>query len=275
VRTVAVEIESQIEDYARAIKDNQLKVKHWADKLRALREAAEQQSRELAATPAAAPAADADAAADGEPLAAPALADLTPEQLEAVDTQELQAEIALTRTLTRTLALTLTLTLTLALALTLTLTLALTLQAEIAQLEEALAAMTPNLGAIAEYRTREAEWRGRLKEFDDVTAERDAQRRAYEALRKRRLDEFMAGFRIIGMRLKEMYQARAATPLARVLPPAAAAAAAASIHPPAPPPFPPPLPPPTSRPRARPPARTASTAPPAPHRQHRTASSRR
>ena len=106
MRTVAVEIESQIEDYARAIKDNQLKVKHWADKLRALREAAEQQSRELAATPAAAPAADADADADGEPLAAPALADLTPEQLEAVDTQELQVEIALTRTLT--LALTLT-----------------------------------------------------------------------------------------------------------------------------------------------------------------------
>ena len=62
MRTVAVEIESQIEDYARAIKDNQLKVKHWADKLRALREAAEQQSRELAAAPAAAPAADAAAA---------------------------------------------------------------------------------------------------------------------------------------------------------------------------------------------------------------------
>jgi len=66
--------------------------------------------------------------------------------------------------------------------------------------------MTPNLGAIAEYRTREAEWRGRLKEFDDVTGERDAQRRTYETLRKQRLDEFMAGFRIIGMRLKEMYQ---------------------------------------------------------------------
>ena len=207
VRTVAVEITAQIEDYARAIKDNQLKVKHWTDKLRALREAAEQQSRELAA----APAADAAADADGEQLAAPALADLTPEQLEACDTQELQAEIA--------------------------------------QLEEALAAMTPNLGAIAEYRTREAEWRGRLKEFDDVTGERDAQRRTYETLRKQRLDEFMAGFRIIGMRLKEMYQARAAPPHCL--------RACCHPSPPPPPPPPPPLPTPPHPPPSppRPPAR--------------------
>jgi structural maintenance of chromosome 4 len=231
VRTVAVEITAQIEDYARAIKDNQLKVKHWTDKLRTLREAAEQQSRELAAAPAAD--ADTDADADGGQLAAPTLADLTPEQLEACDTQELQAEIA--------------------------------------QLEEALAAMTPNLGAIAEYRTREAEWRGRLKEFDDVTGERDAQRRTYETLRKQRLDEFMAGFRIIGMRLKEMYQARAATLLARVLPPTAAAATHRRRRRrrrrrcPAPQPS---LPFPTPRPRARPPARQ-------PARPTRTASSRR
>ena len=92
--------------------------------------------------------------------------------------------------------------------------------------------MTPNLGAIAEYRTREAEWRGRLKEFDDVTGERDAQRRTYETLRKQRLDEFMAGFRIIGMRLKEMYQARAAPPHCL----------RACCHPSPPPPPPPPLP---------------------------------
>ena len=107
--------------------------------------------------------------------------------------------------------------------------------------------MTPNLGAIAEYRTREAEWRGRLKEFDDVTGERDAQRRTYETLRKQRLDEFMAGFRIIGMRLKEMYQARAAPPHCL----------RACCHPSPPPPPPPPLPTPPHPPPSppRPPAR--------------------
>ena len=31
-------------------------------------------------------------------------------------------------------------------------------------------------------------------------------RRAYEDLRKRRLDEFMAGFNCISLKLKEMYQ---------------------------------------------------------------------
>ena len=35
---------------------------------------------------------------------------------------------------------------------------------------------------------------------------RDAVRAKHDALRKQRLDEFMAGFRIIGMKLKEMYQ---------------------------------------------------------------------
>ena len=62
------------------------------------------------------------------------------------------------------------------------------------------------LGAIQEYRAREAEYKGRAKEFDAVTAERDAQRQQYEALRKQRLDEFMGGFGVIGMKLKEMYQ---------------------------------------------------------------------
>ena len=31
-------------------------------------------------------------------------------------------------------------------------------------------------------------------------------RRTYESLRKRRLDEFMAGFNVISLKLKEMYQ---------------------------------------------------------------------
>ena len=80
------------------------------------------------------------------------------------------------------------------------------LQADITQLEEAIQAMNPNLSVIAEYYKRETERRTRQQDFDTVTEQRDGQRLAYEELRKLRLAEFMKGFGIIGMRLKEMYQ---------------------------------------------------------------------
>ena len=46
----------------------------------------------------------------------------------------------------------------------------------------------------------------RVNELDQITEERDNKRKDYDALRKRRLDEFMAGFSVITMKLKEMYQ---------------------------------------------------------------------
>jgi len=46
----------------------------------------------------------------------------------------------------------------------------------------------------------------RMKELDAITDQRDTKRKQHEALRKKRLDEFMAGFQNITMRLKEMYQ---------------------------------------------------------------------
>ena len=39
-----------------------------------------------------------------------------------------------------------------------------------------------------------------------MTEERDETRARYDELRKRRLDEFMTGFNVISLRLKEMYQ---------------------------------------------------------------------
>ena len=39
-----------------------------------------------------------------------------------------------------------------------------------------------------------------------MTEERDATRASYDELRKKRLDEFMAGFDVISLKLKEMYQ---------------------------------------------------------------------
>ena len=48
--------------------------------------------------------------------------------------------------------------------------------------------------------------RAKETEYNAMVATRDAARAEYEALRTRRYDEFMAGFGVIGTRLKEMYQ---------------------------------------------------------------------
>lgn len=49
----------------------------------------------------------------------------------------------------------------------------------------------------------------RAKDLEDTTNERDAQKQKYDGLRKQRLDEFMAGFNAISLKLKEMYQVSA------------------------------------------------------------------
>lgn len=64
----------------------------------------------------------------------------------------------------------------------------------------------PNLGALKEYRKREAEFLDRAQDLEKVTSARDAHKKKYDELRKARLDEFMAGFNIISTKLKEMYQ---------------------------------------------------------------------
>ncbi|KAH8072217.1 hypothetical protein JL720_11259 [Aureococcus anophagefferens] len=78
----------------------------------------------------------------------------------------------------------------------------------IALLEEERDGMkaTVNLKTIAEYRAKQAEYFARLDELEQVTAARNAAREALEALRTKRLDEFMAGFGAITLKLKEMYQ---------------------------------------------------------------------
>eukprot|EP01104_Vermistella_antarctica_P018535 TRINITY_DN6901_c0_g1_i1.p1 TRINITY_DN6901_c0_g1~~TRINITY_DN6901_c0_g1_i1.p1 ORF type:complete len:1323 (-),score=555.35 TRINITY_DN6901_c0_g1_i1:208-4176(-) len=80
------------------------------------------------------------------------------------------------------------------------------LRRDIGALEEAIERMNPNMGAIAEYRAKEAVRAQRASELDEVTVRRDEARTKHEALRKSRVDEFMAGFSIITMKLKEMYQ---------------------------------------------------------------------
>ncbi|KAF0686286.1 Aste57867_21892 [Aphanomyces stellatus] len=63
-----------------------------------------------------------------------------------------------------------------------------------------------NMGSIAEYKKKEKEHSQRMADLEQATEARDNQRRAYEELRRLRLEEFMAGFRVITLKLKEMYQ---------------------------------------------------------------------
>ncbi|KAI8147562.1 hypothetical protein BJV82DRAFT_351738 [Fennellomyces sp. T-0311] len=79
-------------------------------------------------------------------------------------------------------------------------------KAEIAEIEALVQSAKPNLSVLEEYRRREEEYNGRVKELNEVTAKRDGVKNEAERLRKQRLDEFMQGFNIISQKLKEMYQ---------------------------------------------------------------------
>ncbi|KAG1358997.1 structural maintenance of chromosomes protein 4 [Cocos nucifera] len=86
----------------------------------------------------------------------------------------------------------------------------------VALLEAQLKDMNPNLDSIAEYRKKALLYDERVKELNTATQERDDLKKQYDGLRKKRqvlsplllpvLDEFMAGFNIISLKLKEMYQ---------------------------------------------------------------------
>lgn len=80
------------------------------------------------------------------------------------------------------------------------------LQYRVTVLEEEMARMNINLEAIEAWRLADVEYATRVGELESATSERDAVRREHEELRKRRLDEFMAGFNTISLKLKEMYQ---------------------------------------------------------------------
>jgi len=63
-----------------------------------------------------------------------------------------------------------------------------------------------DFGALEEYQRREAEYKERSKDLEQTTTTRDSAKKLCDDLRKRRLEEFMNGFNIISLRLKEMYQ---------------------------------------------------------------------
>lgn len=80
------------------------------------------------------------------------------------------------------------------------------IKSEIVILEDKIAQAKPNLAVLKEYKRREKEFLERAQDLERITQQRDAKKKACDDMRKQRLDEFMAGFNIISMKLKEMYQ---------------------------------------------------------------------
>ncbi|KAJ6586845.1 RecF/RecN/SMC [Mycena vulgaris] len=80
------------------------------------------------------------------------------------------------------------------------------LTTDVELLDEKLKKMKPNLEVLSEYKEREKQFFDRAKDLELTTQQRDAEKQKYDGLRKRRLDEFMAGFSLISLKLKEMYQ---------------------------------------------------------------------
>ncbi|CAI9109700.1 OLC1v1009573C1 [Oldenlandia corymbosa var. corymbosa] len=76
----------------------------------------------------------------------------------------------------------------------------------VALLEAQLKEMSPNLESISEYRRKASLYSERVEELNVVTQERDEIKKQHDEWRKRRLDDFMAGFNTISLKLKEMYQ---------------------------------------------------------------------
>ncbi|KAF9443745.1 hypothetical protein P691DRAFT_712872 [Macrolepiota fuliginosa MF-IS2] len=80
------------------------------------------------------------------------------------------------------------------------------LLADVELLDEKIKNSKPDLSVLKEYKKREVEFENRAKELEEVTKRRDKQKEEYDSLRKKRLDEFMTGFSLISLKLKEMYQ---------------------------------------------------------------------
>jgi len=80
------------------------------------------------------------------------------------------------------------------------------LTADAELLDEKVKHAKPNLAVLKDYKKREEEFLRRASDLDKVTEKRDTEKQKHDALCKRRLDEFMAGFSTISLKLKEMYQ---------------------------------------------------------------------
>ncbi|KAI6683699.1 hypothetical protein NL676_029612 [Syzygium grande] len=76
----------------------------------------------------------------------------------------------------------------------------------VALLEAQLKEMSPNLDSFLEYRKKVALYGQRVDDLNHITQQRDDIKKQYDGWRKKRLDEFMAGFDTVSLKLKETYQ---------------------------------------------------------------------
>lgn len=79
-------------------------------------------------------------------------------------------------------------------------------EAAMSELEARMAAHPINIDILDEYRKTEETFLSRARDLEQTTEARDQAQQQFEALRKERLERFMAGFSQISMKLKEMYQ---------------------------------------------------------------------
>ena len=146
-RGAEIEMRNKLEENQKILADNQKRLKYWQEKLSKL-------SLQ-------------NVSEDGEEKEPEAMPELSRDELEDLDKEDLKAAIA-------------------------------TLEERTSQHVE--------LGVLAEYRRRVNEHANRKVDLDDAITSRDAAKKRVDDLRRLRLEGFMEGFSMISMRLKEMYQ---------------------------------------------------------------------
>ncbi|QLG74564.1 hypothetical protein HG535_0G04470 [Zygotorulaspora mrakii] len=80
------------------------------------------------------------------------------------------------------------------------------LKAEMGQLQDYVDHASANIEILEEYARRLADYQLRKLDLNDAVEKRDGMRQKLDELKKKRFEEFMHGFGIISMTLKEMYQ---------------------------------------------------------------------
>ncbi|KAG8173679.1 hypothetical protein JTE90_017817, partial [Oedothorax gibbosus] len=80
------------------------------------------------------------------------------------------------------------------------------LQYEVGRIQSKMKDMKVDLSSIAEFKKKEEIYKRKLQDLESTVAERDRYRSHYEALRRQRLQEFLRGFSIITLKVKELYQ---------------------------------------------------------------------
>uniref|UniRef100_A0A914WBW6 Structural maintenance of chromosomes protein n=1 Tax=Plectus sambesii TaxID=2011161 RepID=A0A914WBW6_9BILA len=65
---------------------------------------------------------------------------------------------------------------------------------------------TPNVSIVSDYKRKLEKYQKLVNELDAISSRRDKHRQLHDKLKKQRMNEFMEGFSMIGLALKEMYQ---------------------------------------------------------------------